>query len=96
MKIYLICFGFSILIDTKKYVDPSQLEDTEANNSNEDDDDDNDDIEAQIKKEVESMKPAKRANNAPFQVIKTEVQCGMFIERTLPLFTVAPLSERMR
>ncbi|KAK2754054.1 hypothetical protein FQN54_007223 [Arachnomyces sp. PD_36] len=64
---------------TEKYIEPSQLEETDANDDN-DDNDDEGDIEAQIKKEIEGMKPAKRANNAPFQIIKMDVQCVSFIK----------------
>lgn len=73
-----------LIYEQLKYVDASKLDEGDTNISNEDNDneDDNDDIEAQIKKEVEGMKPAKRANKAPFQIIRMDVQCGM--TRTSP------------
>jgi hypothetical protein len=64
--------------DTKviKHLEASELNPAAADNSDDDDDDDGD-IEAQIKREVEGMKPANGANSAPFQIIKSDVQCGM-------------------
>lgn len=73
-------FNFNADIGTKKYVDSSQLDEPDANDDDDgggDDDDDDDDIEAQIKKEVEGMKTGKQTNNAPFQIIRLDVECGM-------------------
>ena len=53
------------------------LETPKSDQENEDDANDDDDIEAQIRREVEGMKPSKAADSSPFQIVKLDIECSM-------------------
>lgn len=52
------------------------IESTEASEDKEDSDSDDGDIEAQIKRELEGLKPAK-AKTRPVQGMQLDMPCGM-------------------